>query len=48
MASGMTTNSMTDAVRDDRAIVGVYDDRMAAEAAVDARDSARGAGSQAY
>ena len=40
MASGMTTNSMTDAARDDRAIVGVYDDRMAAEAAVDALEQA--------
>jgi hypothetical protein len=36
MATAMTTNPLTDAGKDDRAIVGVFDDRMAAEAAVDA------------
>ena len=40
MASAMTTNSTVDAGRDDRAIVGVYDDRTAAEAAVDALEQA--------
>lgn len=40
MASAMTSDQGNATVRDDRAIVGVYDDRLAAERAVDALEQA--------